>query len=186
MTSGHNSYNPIEGYKDWIECALQNNPNMNIFIPLAPFDFPNGDPNGTPLDWNTLASDNGFSSIVDMYNFYINEISHNDIVDQLHIEFPSTKIFTISTGQATFNLYQMNMDGVLLNQIEMFSPRETSIFTNQKGHSENIIRETSGLIWLNTIYNTNLSTYTYQTRFNTDLQEIAKQTTNSHNLNYKQ
>ena len=78
------------------------------------------------------------------------------------------------------------MDGVLLNQIEMFGPRETSIFTNQKGYSENIIRETSGLIWLNTIYNTNLSTYTYQTRFNTDLQEIAKQTTNSHNLNYKQ
>ena len=50
MTSGHNSYNPIEGYKDWIEYALQNNPNMNIFIPLAPFDFPNVDPNGNLPD----------------------------------------------------------------------------------------------------------------------------------------
>ena len=55
MTSGHNSDNPIEGYKDWIEYALQNNPNMSIFISLAPFDFPNGDPKGTRPDWNTLA-----------------------------------------------------------------------------------------------------------------------------------
>ncbi len=69
MTSGHNYDNPIEGYKDWIEYALQNNPNMSIFISLAPFDFPNGDPKGTRPDWNTLASDNRFSSIEEIHNF---------------------------------------------------------------------------------------------------------------------
>ena len=46
MTSGHNSDDPIEGFKAWIEYALQNNPDITIFISLAPFDFPNGDPNG--------------------------------------------------------------------------------------------------------------------------------------------
>ena len=185
MTSGHNPDNPIEGFKAWIEFALQNNPNITIFISLAPFDFPSGDPNGTRPDWDTFASDNGFNSIQDMYTFYINEILHNDIVDQLRLEFPNNKIFTIPTGWATFNLYEMNIDNLLLDEIDMFGPRETSIFTDQKGHQGNIIREAGGLVWLNSIYNVNLITNTYETGFNTDLHEIAKEITDNHNPIYK-
>ena len=51
------------------------------------------------------------------------EILHNEIVDQLRAEFPSTKIFTIPTGWATFNLAQMNIDGLLLDEIDMFGAR---------------------------------------------------------------
>ena len=32
MTSGHESDNPTEGHRAWIEYALQNNPNITIFI----------------------------------------------------------------------------------------------------------------------------------------------------------
>lgn len=186
MTSGHNSDNPIEGFKAWIEYALQNNPNITIFISLAPFDFPNGDPNGTRPDWDTLAADNGFSTVQEMYSFYINDILHNEIVDQLRVEFPSTKIFTIPTGWATFDLAQMNVDDLLLDEINMFGARETSIFTDSKGHQGDIVREAGGLIWLNSLYNVNLSTNTYETGFNTDLHEIAKQITDNHDSNYKQ
>lgn len=185
MTSGHNSDNPIEGFKAWIEYALQNNPNITIFISLAPFDFPAGDPNGTRTDWGTLAADNGFSSIQEMFDFYINEILHNEIVDQLRIEFPSTKIFTIPTGWATFDLAQMNIDGLLLDEINMFGERETSIFTDSKGHQGDIVREAGGLIWLNSLYDVDLSTNTHETGFNTDLHEIAKQIIDSHETNYK-
>ena len=107
MTSGHDTVNRIEGFQFWIDYALQNNPNITIFISLAPFDYPAGDPNGTRPDWDTLAADNGFSSIQEMFDSYINEILHNEIVDQLRAEFPTTKIFTIPTGWATYNLYQM-------------------------------------------------------------------------------
>jgi len=186
MTSGHNSDNPIEGFKSWIEYALQSNPNITIFISLAPFDFPNGDPNGTRPDWDTLAADNGFSTVQEMYSFYINDILHNEIVDQLRIEFPSTKIFTIPTGLATFDLAQMNIDGLLLDEINMFGERETSIFTDSKGHQGDIVREAGGLIWLNSLYEVDLSTSTYETGFNTDLHEIAKRITDNHDSNYKQ
>ena len=160
--------------------------NDNIFISLSPFDFPNGDPNGTRPDWDTFAAENGFNSIQEFYDYYITEIIHNEIVDELRIEFPATKIFTIPTGLATFNLAQMNIDSLLLDDIDMFGARETSIFTDSKGHQGDIVRETGGLIWLNSIYNVDLNTSTYETGFNTDLHEIAEQITDNHDPNYKQ
>ena len=186
MTFGHDSINRIEGHQAWIEYALQNNPDVTIFISLSPFDFPNGDPNGTRPNWNTFAIENGFHSIQELYDYYINEIIHNEIVDELRIEFPSTNIFTIPTGLATFELAQMNIDGLLLDDIDMFGTRETSIFTDPKGHQGDIVRETGGLIWLNSIYHVDLNTNTYETGFNTDLHEIARQITDNHDSNYKQ
>ncbi len=186
MTFGHDSINRIEGHQAWIEYALQNNPDVTIFISLSPFDFPNGDPNGTRPDWDTFASENGFNSIQEFYDYYITEIIHNEIVDELRIQFPSTKIFTIPTGLATFNLAQMKLDGSLLDQIEMFGPRPSSVFTDAKGHQGDIVRETGGLVWLNSIYNVDLNTNTYETGFNTDLHEIAKHITDNHDSNYKQ
>jgi hypothetical protein len=186
MTSGSDSENRTEGFKAWIEYALQNNPNVTIFISLAPFDFPNGDPNGTRPNWDTFAAENGFSSIQEMFNTYINDIVHNEIVDQLRIDFPSTKIFTIPTGWATFNLYQMKIDDLLLDQIDMFGPRETSIFTDQKGHQGDIVRETGGLVWLNSIYGVHLRTNDYDTGFSTDLHTIAEDIMDLHDPDYKQ
>lgn len=186
MTMGHDSLNPIEGYRAWIEYALQNNPNITIFISLSPFDFPNGSPDGTRPEWDTFAIDNGFSSIHELYEYYLNEIIHNEIIDPLRIEFPSTKIFTIPTGWATFNIYQMHLDNQLLDDITMTGPQAISIFTDTKGHQGDIVRETGGLIWLNSIYHVNLNTNPYETGFNTDLHEIAKQITDNHDSNYKQ
>lgn len=185
MTSGHEIENPLEGFKTWIEYALQNNPNITIFISIAPFDFPAGDPNGTRPDWDTFAVDNGFNSIQELYDYFVNEMVHQDIVDQLREEFPSTKIFTIPTGWATFNLYQMNIDGLLLDEIDMFGSWENSIFTDQKGHQGDIVKKTGGLVWLNSIYNVDLTSNTYNTGFNTDLHEIAKEIMDSHDANYK-
>ena len=186
MTSGHDSSNRIEGFKAWIEYALQKNPNVNIFISLAPFDFPNGDPNSTRPDWDTFAENYGYSSIQEMYDAWQNEIMHKEIVDKLRIEFPSTKIFTIPTGWATLNLYQMKIDELLLDEISMFGPRATSIFTDEKGHQGDIVRETGGLVWLNSIYGVHLRTNDFDTGFKTDLHTIAENIMDLHDQNYKQ
>ena len=185
MTSGHDTVNRIEGFQFWIDYALQNNPNITIFISLAPFDYPAGDPNGTRPDWDTFAADNGFSSIQELFDFYINEILHNEIVDQLRAEFPTTKIFTIPTGWATYNLYQMNIDSLLLDQIDMFGSSASSIFVDSKGHQGDIVKKTGGLVWLNSIYNIDLSTFNFETGFNTDLHEIANDINSNHDAEYK-
>ena len=64
----------------------------------------------------------GFSSIQELYDYFVNDIVHNEMVDLLRIEFPSTKIFTIPTGWASVNLDQMNIDNELLDQISRFGP----------------------------------------------------------------
>jgi len=188
MTSGYDidSDNPTEGHSAWINYALQNNPNIIIFIAIPTFDFPNGDSNGTRPDWDTFASDNGFNSIQEFYDYYVNEMVHSEIVDELRLEFPSTKIFTIPTGWATINLAQMNLDNELLDDISMVGPKSSSIFTDQKGHQGQIVIETGTMIWLNSIYNVDLSSFNYNTGFTSDLQAIAQDIIDSHDSNYKQ
>jgi len=188
MTSGYDidSENPTEGHSAWIQYALQNNPNIIIFIAIGSFDFPNGDSNSTRPDWDTFASDNGFNSIQEFYDYYINEVIHKEIVDELRLEFPSTKIFTIPTGWATKNLAQMNLDNELLDDISMVGPKSTSVFTDEKGHQGQIVIETGTMIWLNSIYDVDLSSFNYDTGFTTDLHAIAQDIINDHDPNYKQ
>ena len=187
MTSGYDigSDNPTEGHSAWINYALQKNPNIIVFIAIGSFDFPNGDSNGTRPDWDTFASDNDFNSIQEFYDFYINEMIHKEIVDELRLEFPSTKIFTIPTGWATKNLAQMKLDNELLDDISMVGPKSSSIFTDEKGHQGQIVIETGTMVWLNSIYNVDLSSFNYDTGFTTDLNAIAQDIIDSHDSNYK-
>ena len=188
MTSGYDidSENPTEGQSAWIQYALRNNPNIIIFIAIGSFDFPNGDSNSTRPDWDTFASDNGFNSIQEFYDYYINEVIHKEIVDKLRDEFPSTKIFSIPTGWATKNLAQMKIDNELLDDISMFGPKSSSVFTDEKGHQGQIVIETGTMIWLSSIYNMDLSSFNYDTGFITDLHAIAQDIIDSHDSNYKQ
>jgi len=180
MTSGHDYENPedrIEGHRAWIEYALQKNPNTSFFIAIPPIDF--------PAQWDSLAQANGYNTIEDFYGYFVNSIVHNMMVNQLRDEFPSVNIFTIPTGWATFNLCQMYLDDLLLDEINLFGQKETSIFTDQKGHQGDIVIETGGLVWLNSVYNIDLSSYNYETGFHTDLHEIAIQIMNNHDPEYK-
>ena len=177
MTAGHDTLDLIEGHRAWLNYALQNNPNITIFIAIPQIDF--------PADWELRAQEYGFLSIQELYDYFVNDIVHNEMVDQLRIEFPSTKIFTIPTGWASVNLDQMNIDNELMDQISRFGPQATSLFVDNKGHQGDIIIETGSLIWLNSLYTIDLITHDYDTGFNTDLHEIAKQIIDSHDSNYK-
>jgi len=187
MTAGYDidSENPTEGHSAWIRYALQKNPNVIIFIGIPPFDFPNGDSNGTRPDWDTFALDNGFNSIQEFYDYYVNEIVHKEIVDELRAEFTSTKFYTIPYGWATKNLTQMNLNNELLDDISMVGPKSSSIFTDEKGHQGQIVIETGTMIWLNSIYNVDLSSFNYDTGFSTDLHAVAQDIIDTHNSNYK-
>lgn len=177
MTAGHLPDNPTDGFREWIDYALQKNPNITIFLSIPPIDY--------PTDWNQLAQDNGFDSVQELYDYFVNEIIHNTLVDALRAEFSSTNIFTIPTGWATINLAQMQQDGLLMDEISLVGSYATSIFTDSKGHQGQINIETGTLLWLNSIYNIDLSTNSYDTGFNTDLHEIAKQIMDNHDADYK-
>jgi len=113
MTAGHDPEDRTEGHRAWIDYALQNNPDISIFIAIPQIDF--------PADWDQRAEEFGFDSIEELNDYFVNDLVHDSMVNQLRVEFPSTKIFTIPTGQASFNLDQMNMDGELLDDITRFA-----------------------------------------------------------------
>ena len=178
MTSGHEAENPTEGHRAWIEYALHKNPDITIFIATPCIDF--------PANWNQLVADNGFDSVQELYEYFIDEIVHHNIVDELRAEFPSTNIFTIPTGWAAINLNQMHQDSLLLDDIDFMGPKPSSLFTDHKGHQGQIVIETGTLVWLNSIYDVDLSENNYETGFNTNLHDIAQQIMDHHDSNYKQ
>lgn len=177
MTAGHDPGDRIEGHRAWIDYALQSNPDIHVFIAIPQVDF--------PANWDSLSQANGYNSILEFYDFAVNTIVHDSMVNQLRSEFPNTNIFTIPTGWSSKNLAKMKMDGELLDDIDYFGPIETSLFTDDKGHQGQIIRETGSLVWFSSIYGMNLSTYDYDTGFNTDLHAVAKDIVNSHDPEYR-
>lgn len=178
MTAGHDSLDRLSGHRAWIEYAVERNPDVKIFIAIPQIDF--------PQNWQQFAQDHGFNSIQEVYHYFVNDIVHDSIVDPLRAEFPSTQIFTIPTGWASFELAQMKQDDELLDEITYFGPKATALFTDEKGHQGQIIIETGTLLWLSSIYDVDLSTNNYETGFNTNLHEIAKQIMDSHDPDYKQ
>ena len=181
MTAGYdldNTDDPFEGQREWINYALQNNPNIKIFIAIPVIDY--------PAYWNERAEEFGFNTIDEFYDYFVNVLVNQTMINQLRTEFPSTSIFTIPTGWSTIKLAQMYEENLLLDTITVFGPKPTSLFTDQKGHQGQIGIEAGTLVWLQSIYNIDLGTNTYETGFNTDLHEIAKQVTDSHDPNYKQ
>lgn len=177
MTAGHDPDDRIEGHRAWIDYALQSNPDVEIFIAIPQIDFPE--------NWDSLAQVNGFNSIFEFYDYAVNTIVHDSMVNQLRVEFPNTNIFTVPTGWSSKNLAKMKMDGLLLDDIGYFGPIETSLFTDSKGHQGQIIRETGSLVWLSSLYGVDLSTYDYDTGFNTDLHAVAKDIVDSHDPEYR-
>ena len=178
MTAGSSPDNRTEGFIEWIEYGLKENPDMKVFISIPPIDFPN--------NWTDTAQYYGFNSIEAFYDYFVNTIIHKTVVDPLRTQFPNTTIFTIPTGWAAVHLLQMQQDGQLLDSITMSGPKATSLFTDAKGHQGQIIIETGTLMWMKGIYRLDLNTSDYKTGFNTDLHGLADQVMDDHDSLYNQ
>lgn len=164
--------NPTDGYSEWIHYALQNNPNIKVFISLSGPDFPS--------DWQQTAEAAGFNSMQAAWQAYMYGGVHQTLLELLRDEFPSTNFFTIPTGQATLTLKKMYDDDELLDDVAFEGPQASSLFTDPKGHQGDIIRTTGSLVWLNALYGVDLPTYSYDSGFNTDLKGIAQTIMDEH------
>jgi hypothetical protein len=178
MTWYLNEDNPISGFTEWIDYALQNNPNIKIFVSIPPIDY--------PAYWQQRAEDYGYNNIRDFYGYVVSDLTHKAVIDQLREIYPSTEIFTLPTGWATFDLVDQHENNLLLDDISLFGSYDDSIFRDSRGHQGKIVVNTGALIWLNGLYGVNLRTNDYDTGFNTDLHTIAENIMDLHDLNYKQ
>jgi len=176
MTAGVVVEDPTRGFREWIDYALTQNPDITIFISLAPPDFPD--------TWPERAEELGYTNIRDAYMAEVVDLVHGQIIDVLRLEFPSTHIFSIPTYGATFDLADLYDQGLLLDDINFRGAYRDSLFTDEKGHQGKIVVTTGTLIWLSALYGVDLTTNDFDTGFNTDLHSIAESVINSHDPNY--
>ena len=166
--------NPTDGYKDWIEYALTNNPDITVFLSMIPPTFPD--------DWDSISNALGYESMQQTYDSFLN-FRKDSLVNVLRTEFPENNIFSIPTGQATLTLYELQRDSLLLDDILYRGNREYSLFADEIGHQGDIIINTGALMWLESIYSVDLDENDYETGFNTDLHSIAQDILDSYNQN---
>ena len=164
------------GTKNWIAYALQNNPEITVFLSIS-------SPN-QPDSWEQTVQQSGFATVQEAFAAHTNQNVHIALIDSLRAEFPSTNIFSIPTGKASITLWQMHKDSLLLDNIEYLGPFETSLFTDTNGHQGEITASTGALMWLKGIYKVDLTTNDYDTGFNTDLHTVAEDAMNSHDPDY--
>jgi len=176
MTGYYNEDDPTSGFSEWIEYALQKNPNVKIFISIPPI--------GVPADWQQTAEDAGLNNIRELYEFFVNDHTHKTVIDQLREMYPSTVIFSIPTGWATFDLEEMHQNDLLLDDISLFGSFERAIFTDAKGHQGEVVVTTGALIWLSSIYGVHLRNNDFDTGFNTDLHTVAEEIVVNHDPEY--
>ena len=178
MTWYYNENNPLSGFTEWIDYALQNNPNIKIFVSIPPIDF--------PADWQQRAESFGYNNVRELYEFVVSDLTHKAVIDQLRERYPSTEIFTLPTGWATFDVVNQYENDLLLDEVSLFGSYDDSIFTDAKGHQGKIVVYTGALVWLNGLYGVNLRTNEFDTGFNTDLHTIAEEIMDLHDPNYRQ
>lgn len=176
VTGNYNPDNPTEGFSEWIDYALQDNPNITVFISIPPFDF--------PADWGQRAEEEGSENIRQLYEFFVDDYINQTLIDTLRSEFPSTTIFSIPTGWATMELAEMQQNDDLLDDISLFGAFENSIFTDAKGHQGEIVAYTGALIWLRGLYGVHLRSNEFDTGFDTDLHSVAEEIMDLHDPDY--
>ena len=163
------TYPTTEGYENWIDYARTQNPTTRFFVALPWLDRPGN------YDAATYAS---------IWLTFHATIWH-DFIDSLRALYPGVDIFAIPYGQSAVELRGLLATDNLPGVPNLIGDAGDSIYVDAKGHPGDILRDLGRLVWLNAIYDVDLSTYTYGPSYGTtDLKAIAKSVMDAHDSDY--
>lgn len=164
----HPSYPSLDGYRLWVDYALDQNPDTRFFVALPwltnPGSFTAGD----------------FSAIWHAAEVVIN----HDIIDNLRAENPGVDFYGIPYGQAAVELYELYDAGELPDVDSLVSGSGDAIFSDSFGHADDILVELGRLVWLRAIYDVDLSSYDYDPGYTVDLLALADAIMDEHDPAY--
>lgn len=164
----HPTYPSLTGYRNWIDYALEANPDTRIFIALP---------------W--LTDPGSFEAEVYRTTWLAaHDTLFHGLIDDLRAEYPRVDIYGIPYGQAAAELYSLYDAGQLPDVDTLVSPTGEAIFRDSFGHADDILVELGRLVWLRAIYGVDLSTYDYDPGYTTDLKAIADAIMDGHDPAY--
>lgn len=164
----HPNYPDIEGYRNWVNYALENNPDTRFFIALPWLT--------TPASFDTATYEN-------LWHLYHPAIAHN-FIDTLRAENPGVDFYCIPYGQSAVELRTLYSAGNLPEVDALISNSGDAIYRDNLGHADDILVALGELVWLRAIYGVDLSTYNYDTGYTTDLKAIAQSIMDAHDVHY--
>ena len=165
----HPTYPTTEGYENWIDYALDKNPTTRIFVALPWLTHPEN------YDAPTYASL--------WLGYYVT--GWQDFIDSLRALYPGVDIYSIPYGQSALELRNLYAANNLPPINNLLGGASDSIFTDTLGHAGDILVDLGRLVWLNAIYDVDLSMYAYgPTWTGTDMNGIAQTIMDGHDPNY--
>jgi hypothetical protein len=163
----HPTYPSMTGYYQWVDYALEQNPDTRFFVALP---------------WGQNPGSGPASEYIS--NWHGNHTLFHGIIDDLRAEYPGVDFYSIPYGQAAMELYELYDAGQLPDVDFLTSGSGDAIFTDSLGHPDEILVELGRLVWLRAIYGVDLSTYAYDPGYTTDLIAIADAIMDEHDPNY--
>ena len=146
----------LADYKTWIDFALEHNSKTSFFI-MAP---------------SSRYQDKRFEEFEEAW-----ENTHariHGLIDTLRKDYTKTTFFCIPQGQVKVELWRLFNKGNLPEVAQLKSRDNPSIFRDNIGHGGEVVIKTGTLLWLATIYKTDLAQYEWDPQTKTDLKALAQ------------
>ena len=151
-------YPTIDGYVNWINYALDKNPNTRIAVAMPWIDFP------------AMYSATEYANTLNASH----DIGWRNFIAELSALYPTTNVFSIPHGLAAVEL-RLLLDANNLPDIDFLTgDANNSLFVDIKGHAGDMLKDLGRLVWLNAIYDIDLATLPYDPGYATDLKSIAQ------------
>ena len=164
----HGDYPTSEGYENWIEYALAQNPNTRFALALPWAPNPESTSAATyASDWH-LGHSTGW----------------HDLIDTLRNFYSGVDIFCIPYGQSALELRLLFAEGNLDDVDFLVSGTGDAIYADTFGHADDILIDLGRLVWLNAIYDVDLTTYAYDPGYIADLKGMAQSIMDAHDAAY--
>jgi hypothetical protein len=165
----HPDYPTLEGYRNWVDYALEQNPDTKFFVALP---WPTNPASMSFEDYET-AMVNG------------HPLFHSVIIDALRSEYPDNEFFCIPYGEGAVELYRL-YDSGNLHDVDTLqtSGSDLGIFRDNLGHPEQLLIDLGQLVWLEAIYKVDMAGYDYDAGYIADIKTIASDIMARHDSSY--
>ena len=164
--------NQIQGLKNWIEYAIEQNSDTIFFVALPWL--------GRPLTYVGETGDPQTSGH-EVYRQTIleSESGMKVLIDELRETFPNNEIFLLAYGQGSVELRTLYNTGNLPDVDTLVSHDGLlGIHSDTHGHAEQLLTDLNTLIWLQSIYNYDVSQFDRVYEYETDIKQIAHDVAN--------
>lgn len=160
----HPTYPTTSGYVNWMDYALAQNPNTKFALALP---------------WATNPGSTSAAAYAAAWHFG-HDTAWHDLIDSLRTMYPGVEIYCIPYGQSALELRLLFDAGNLPDVISLVSSTGDGIYSDAFGHADPILVDLGQLVWLNAIYDVDLTTYAYAPGYITDLKAIAQTIMDDH------